>query len=391
MNDYPYATAFLKPNLPEWGLIESELKEVYNSGKFHPGEYVERFEADAAQFLGVKYVQMVSTASDGLILLMTYLHNMSEGTWYERMCRPRVAIPDFTFRATPQALNWADCDTVILDVELDGNVAANTIAEYEDYHKSRGAVRYPPFDALLAVHCFGKIIDFDSIRKQLGDRPLFVDAAHALGSVRYEKAFGDAEVFSLNITKAIPTCGEGGIIATNNEDINNYIKKARWHGESQGNLDYTIPGMNAKPTEWQAIVAYWALQNAAHQLKVRQAIVEKYTKALKQKRIQIMQPFDSDSIYKDFAIICDTRMLRKKIQNALNENVIGYKNYFSPLVSEMSLYKNKKIPYDISNAGTPNAHYLAERVICLPIYDGLSEELIEGIAGIIDHVCELED
>lgn len=355
---------FLRPDLPIWDTVKDELEEVYRAGAFHPGKYVERFEREVERVVGTKHAVMVSTASDGLILLMCYARENNPA-------RRVVFGPDFTFRATPQAAVWAGLKYNPVDVGLDGNL-------YPEF--LRCAMRNTNGAAVLGVHVFGLPCDREIERVAL-DRatPVFYDAAHALGA-KYADGTpvgrgGLAECFSLNITKSVPSCGEGGVITTNDPHLYNWLRKARWHGDIPGSLDWVTPGMNAKPSEWQGVVAYHSMMRADGVLAWRNVVAKRYEHALFNGPQTGLLPLQSRIFgtgglhsYKDYAVIACDETRRIEVCRKLDEERIGYKRYFSVPVSMMAWNADENY-YTGSNTKA-----LAERVICLPIYGRMTED-----------------
>lgn len=363
------AIPFLTPDLPAWDVVKGELEQTYKAGRFHPGPFVDRFERAVEQALEVKHAVMVSTASDGLILLAAWARDTFG------LCRGRnrqfVIGPDFTFRATPQAAWWAGLEYVPTDVGSDANL--DPMALDRCIRAERGA--YPA--AIFAVHCFGKACEgIDAVAEDAA-APVFYDAAHALGarteSGKRVGSAGKAECFSLNITKTVPSCGEGGVITTNDDHLSEWLIKARWHGDTPGSLDWLTPGMNAKPTEWQAIVAYHALQNMDTVIAQRAALAREYTRRLPCGFVplQFVGP-KAVHAYKDYAVLAESMDVRVGACIRLDRAEIGYKRYFHPLVSGMDAVAGRY------TAGR-TAKDISERVICLPMSSRLSVEQQDAV------------
>ena len=416
----PAPIPFLKPSLPDWRLVGEELKDAYASGRFHPGKYVERAEAAFRDVLRVKHALLLSTCADGLILLAAKVHrDFTTGQRAKDLGRgpPVIAVPAFTFRATPQAVWWGKCEVAVVDVLPDGNMDPASLA------KARADV--PNLAAVMPVHVFGRTCPVTPLRKAVPDLPILYDAAHALGT-RVNGApmgaLGDAQVFSLNITKAIPSAGEGGLLVTDDDAITDWILKARWHGDMPGSLDWKLPGMNAKPTEWQGIVAFHALQRMNTVHSRRQGVVRAYLNLLEcapafESRIVVvdgkeerctcdgfarkvdgtitgtlpieerckvhtafwpMQRFAGESIQKDFAVRFATAELRAAAETRLRADHIEFKRYFHPVVSQMSDFSGYVV-------GDTVARELADTVLCLPVWIGITEEdqrrVVDAVKG----------
>ena len=123
---------------------------------------------------------------------------------------------------------------------------------------------------IVPVHMLGNPADMAAIipiAKKHGI-PLLEDGCEALGAKyrnKYVGTLAEAAIFSLDFAKTI-TCGEGGLITTNNENLWRYCKEFHDHGHEsniklpRGKDTRTIPGMNFRITEMQAAVASAQLQ-----------------------------------------------------------------------------------------------------------------------------------
>lgn len=355
---------FLTPDLPPWEVVRDELEQTYKEGRFHPGPFVERFERAVEAKLGVRHAIMVSTASDGLILLAAFAKETFSLCKHEN--RSYTIGPDFTFRATPQAAWWAGLDYIPTDVGMDGNLSPEAL----DKCVRAGRGNLPA--VVFGVHCFGQPCQADEIRHVAGQGTMiFYDAAHALGaryrSGAYVGGAGTAECFSLNITKAVPSCGEGGVITTNDDQLAQWLVKARWHGDKVGSLDWVTPGMNAKPTEWQAIVAFHAFQRMDEVIAARNHIAGYYRVNLPRDFTPLQQPTPHLHGYKDYAVLASTTEVRVQACQRLEAVGIGYKRYFSPLVSQM---RSQERHWETGQ----RAMDIANRIICLPMSTRVTPE-----------------
>ena len=351
---------FLRPDLPPWSEVVEELRASYEAGRFHPWQHVARAEEAFAHALGVRHALLLSTASDGLILLMALLR---EGR--PRAVRPFVAVPAFTFRATPQAVAWAGCDMIVVDCDGSGNMDPEALRS--------ARLRYP-IDAVLAVHVFGLPCDHAGLQEAVGANvPIYYDAAHAMGAeVMHSRVagFGRASVYSLNITKTVPSCGEGGLFCTDDDALADQMRQARWHGDVPGSLDWTLPGMNAKPTEWQGIVAYHALHHMPEVIARRRDAVARYVAALG--GVADCLPLQTEppgtlSAWKDFAVRLPSPDHRARVEAALHRAGVEFKRYFHPITSKMRAFNGIVASDAVAQA-------LADTVLCLPIYSRIAPD-----------------
>ena len=137
-----------------------------------------------------------------------------------------------TFIASANAILHTGATPVFVDVEPDtGNINANFI-ESAITSKTK---------AIIPVHLYGHMCDMKSIRRIAEKHHMVIieDAAHSIESIRdgiRPGTLGDAACFSFYATKNI-TCGEGGAVATNDEEIAEKLRKLRLHGMSKGAAD----------------------------------------------------------------------------------------------------------------------------------------------------------
>lgn len=116
--------------------------------------------------------------------------------------------------------------------------------------------------AIMPVHLHGQVADMDAIGAIAAKHGLAVveDAAQAQGASlhgRQAGSIGDMAAFSLQVSKNLPTCGEGGLITTSDAKLANYAKMSRQFGEviepgkDRPYISYHL-GWNAKLSAVQA-------------------------------------------------------------------------------------------------------------------------------------------
>ncbi|MEV6560038.1 DegT/DnrJ/EryC1/StrS family aminotransferase [Nocardia sp. NPDC051756] len=138
-----------------------------------------------------------------------------------------VIVPALTMNATAHAVYAAGGTAVFADVEPE---------TYTLDPRSAAHAAGPRTKALLPVHLHGLPADMSALRK-LADRlgiPVVEDAAQAHGAEldgRRVGALGAAGCFSLHPHKNLPTCGEGGLITTDDDDLHEQLVRLRNFGE----------------------------------------------------------------------------------------------------------------------------------------------------------------
>jgi len=204
------------------------------------------FEKQIAQKVGVKYAQLVC---NGTAALKIGLFGMGIKPGDE------IITQSFTFVATIEAILELGAKPVITEVDKSLNM------DPADFKKKITKKT----KAVMPVHMGGVSAKMDEIMEIANDHDLWVfeDSAQALGATYKGKnlgTIGDAGIYSLDIGKII-TCGEGGVLITDNETVYLRAREYSDHGHEQnpkfprGEDTRTMWGFNYKVTEMQGAVA----------------------------------------------------------------------------------------------------------------------------------------
>ena len=337
--------------------LSKEFNEILNSGILIKGKYNEIFEQELKSFLNVKNIVLVSSGTIGL----TYLFKLL----LEDM--KNVYMPSFTFGATATTASWAGAENInFIDINskkwtLDESILTENNIEKESI--------------IVPVNLFGNPCDFDSIdavAKKTKSKVIY-DAAHSLGSEYKGNKVGSqglAQVFSLSPTKVL-TSGEGGIIATNNDNL---AEQLRWMVEwgHKGDYNTILPGLNGRMSEIHALVGYESLLIIKNLLEKRNSQVSLYKETLNNEYFTFQEiEENSKSTFKDFAIIpnyIESRESRDNLINYLNASGINVKVYFDPPIHTHDFYKK----YNFYNLD--NTEEIKNKIICLPLFYSLQDE-----------------
>ena len=177
-----------------------------------------------------------------------------------------VIVPDFTFIATASAVLAAGALPVLVDVTPDTYCLDPTLVEERITDRTK---------AIIAVHMGGHPADMDrlpGIGRRHGIR-LVEDSAHAHGSEwkgRKIGAIGDIGTFSFQASKLI-TAGEGGIIITNDDELERRARSVHDCGRMPGEWFYShfIYGSNYRLSEWQGAILTQQLSRLDKQATIR--------------------------------------------------------------------------------------------------------------------------
>ena len=359
-------TSPLLPNLDEF---TDSLKEIWeskwitNNGQFH-----QKLEAALAEYLKVPYVSLFT---NGTLPLLTALQAL-------RITGEVITTP-YSFVATTHALWWNGIKPVFVDIDPStGNI---------DPQKIEAAIT-PRTTAILPVHVYGKPCDTEAIQA-IADKyglKVIYDAAHAFGvEVNGESLLnaGDMSTLSFHATKVFNTI-EGGAMVMHDEKTKqriDYLKNFGFANE----IEVVGPGINSKMDEIRSAYGLLNLKQVDAAIAARQKVAVAYREALR--NVDGISFWDDmpgvRHNYSYFPIFIDAEkygMTRDELYMKMKDQGVWSRRYFYPLISEFSTYRGLESSHP---ENLPNAHMMADTVICLPMHHALSEEEINRIIDCI--------
>ena len=361
-------TSPLLPDLEEFNLMLKEIwdsKWITNNGQFH-----KQLEKNLAEYLGVPFVSLFT---NGTLPLLTALQAL-------RITGEVITTP-YSFVATTHCIWWSGCKPVFVDIDpLSGNI---------DPEKIEAAIT-PKTTAIMPVHVYGKPCDTKRIQ-EIADKyglKVIYDAAHAFGvKVNGESILnaGDMSTLSFHATKVYNTL-EGGAMVMHDEVTKkriDYLKNFGFAGETE----VIAPGINSKMDEVRAAYGILNLRQVDAAIEARRQVAIKYREALRKvDGITFMEDMDGvQHNYSYFPIFIDAEkygLTRDELYFKMKSaNVLG-RRYFYPLISEFSTYRG--LP-SATKENLPNAHKMADSVICLPMHHSLSDEDVMRVIEFIVH------
>ena len=359
-------TSPLLPNLDEF---TDSLKEIWeskwitNNGQFH-----QKLEAALAEYLKVPYVSLFT---NGTLPLLTALQAL-------RITGEVITTP-YSFVATTHALWWNGIKPVFVDIDPStGNI---------DPQKIEAAIT-PRTTAILPVHVYGKPCDTEAIQA-IADKyrlKVIYDAAHAFGvEVNGESLLnaGDMSTLSFHATKVFNTI-EGGAMVMHDEKTKqriDYLKNFGFANE----IEVVGPGINSKMDEIRSAYGLLNLKQVDAAIAARQKVAVAYREALR--NVDGISFWDDmpgvRHNYSYFPIFVDAKkygMTRDELYMKMKDQGVWGRRYFYPLISEFSTYRGLE---SSRPENLPNAHMMADTVICLPMHHALREEEINRIIDCI--------
>ncbi len=336
----------------------NNLMDAYSSTWISSrGKYIDQFEEGFSAYCGVKYGVATSNGTVAIHLALKAL-DIGEGD--------EVIIPDLTFAATINAVILANATPVIVDVnEEDWTISPEEIKKaITDKTK-----------AIIPVHVYGQACDMDAIMAIAKEHNLKVieDSAEAHGAEYKGKkvgSFGDASTFSFFANKIITT-GEGGMVLTNSDQLNERLRVLRDHGmNKEKRYWHDEVGFNYRMTNLQAAIGCAQLHKIEDILSNHNKIEEDYKTALDDLGLFKWQKTYSDR-KKVVWLVCALSERRDEIAELLIKNKIDYRPFFYPL-SDMPVYSK----YHFSST---NAKKLSKLGMNLPTVDQVDYQRIRDI------------
>lgn len=356
-----------KPYLPNKNKLIKYIDKIYeNSILTNQGPLLQELELKLCEYLDVKHVICVANGSLALQVVYKALGLKGE-----------VITTPFSFAATSSTLLWEGLKPIFCDIDKKSfNIDIENIQKLINDKTS----------AILPVHVFGNPCDVEAIDflKNKYSLKVIYDAAHAFG-VRYNEQsvlnYGDASTLSFHATKLFHTI-EGGAIITDNSELAEKCRALINFGIADKDLEGV--GTNAKMNELEAAMGLCILDDIDNIIfKERSILAERY-----KVRLDGFVKFQewssrSNNNYAYMPIVFDNERQLLYVLESLLARGIFARRYFYPSLDEIiDCSQSQKV--SISND-------ISKRILCLPLYPGLSIEDVDFITEIIIKGVKNED
>ena len=352
-----------KAYLPSKAKFQAYVDRIYESGWLtNNGQLLKELEARLQAHLGVKHLILVANGSLALQIAYKVLDLKGE-----------VITTPFSFVATTSTLAWEGLKPVFADINPN---SFNLDPAQIEQHIT------PNTSAIVPVHVFGNPCDIEAIQHIAQKHKLKVvyDGAHAFG-VNYKSQsvfnYGDISILSFHATKIFHTI-EGGAVITNDDELAKKIRLLINFGIT-GPTTIEGLGINAKMNEFEAAMGLCILDEIETITAQRKHIMQIYQTELEDLvEFQAFNPHANNN-YAYVPVLFETEAQLQKVQKALNDNSIFPRRYFYPSLDTLDYLQTNQI--------CAHSRDIASRILCLPIYSGLTQEqqnrIIELIKGLI--------
>jgi dTDP-4-amino-4,6-dideoxygalactose transaminase len=252
----------------------------------------------------------------------------------------------------------------------------------------KGAEHPASLKALLAVDVFGQPADYDSLRRITNSAgiKLIEDSCESLGAEYKDRrtgVLGDMGVFAFYPNKQITT-GEGGIIVTNDDQADHYMRALRSQGRAPGDtwLQHTYLGYNYRMDEMSAALGIAQMKRIEELLAKRQQVADWY-----EERLSEINGVEAPVLIKEttrpswfvYVVRFDASLNRDKIAEDLKARGVPVRPYFLPIHLQ---------PYMVEQFGFrpgdfPVTEDLGRRGLALPFSSVMTEHQVEIVCQTI--------
>ena len=366
-----YKIPISKPSLSREEL--SNVTEVFQTGWFGMGALTYEFEEKIGEYFGEKHVIATNTGTNAIHLALDS-YGIKKGD--------EVIVPSMTYAASIQAILFTGatpvfCESRIKDLSIDIKDVKKRLT-----HRTK---------AIMPVHYCGKSSDMDELLDIADSYDIIIieDAAHAFGS-KYKKkyigSFGNATCFSFDPIKVI-TCGEGGVVTTNNDKIadirrkkrNLGIDKATWcryKGKRQRSYDVTEKGYRYHMPNFCAAIGIAQLEKIETFIERRWEICNKYDENFKKlKKVKILE-IDYKETVPFIYILRIKNNLRQKFIEHLKLNNVDTGIHYIP--NHYHTYFKQFIKGHL-----PITEKLGKQIVTIPLFVDMTRDEIEIVINAV--------
>jgi len=339
------------------------------------GKYVDEFETSFAKYVGTRYA---TTCSNGTVSLQLALASLGVKAGDE------VIIPNLTIISCALACVYLGATPVVVDVERDSFCIDVSKIEEKITSKTK---------AIMPVHLYGQCCDMEPILSIAKKYNLSVleDAAEAIGAEYKGKragSMGDIGSFSLYANKLV-TCGEGGVLTTNDENLYERAKTLKNLAHSKGKRFWHEEiGFNFRMTNIQSALALASLEEADESLKHKQDMASWYTEGLNETEglsLPRARPYNTIHSFWMYAIVVEDSFgisVLELIRRLKEEYQIDTRPFFYPINEQPALakyFREDKTLYPVSKELSEKGFYLPSGLTLTKLQ---ADEVISAIISI---------
>lgn len=348
--------------------VKADFEDIFVSGWFTKGKFVEQFRDEIKSYTGAKHVYLTTSATTALTMGLKLL-DIKAGD--------EVIVSDFSFPATANVVEEIGATPIFADVNLETFNMLSEELESKITTKTKAVIYVDALGNPSGIHQIKEIC-------QKHNLSLIEDGACAIGSSENGVRCGniaDITCFSFHPRKLLTT-GEGGAITFHDDKYVDFMERKLNHGATvtDGKFDFIDFGYNYRLPELQCVMGIKQFQKLDAIVESRNKIRDEYIKGLTPLGFKV-QKISDNIVYNVQSLVfvvpkeINRDSLIKYLRKKEIETTIG-----TYCLSGTTYYKDRY------NNIQPNAMYLEENTITFPCYDGVDVKLI--VKNIEDFSCE---
>jgi len=345
--------------------IDSVIESVLEEGRYIEGKFCALFEQEFASFIGATHALGVGSGTEAVHLA---LKACGIGLGDEVITVSHTAV------ATVSAIEQAGATPVLVDIEPE-----TFTIDPQAFEKSIT----PKTKAVVVVHLYGQSANLHAILEISKKHKLRVieDCAQAHGAKLGGKrlgSFGDMACFSFYPTKNLGALGDGGMVVTNDAELNKQARLLHEYGWKERYIS-DVRGWNTRLDELQAAVLRVKLRYLDQDNASRARLADRYRKGLAGSGVELptVRP-DATHVHHLFVIRTSRR---DELQAHLKENGVHSLIHYPMPIHLQPAYLNR-VQHGASMAKTEQA---AKEILSLPLYPELAESDVDAVIGSIQN------
>ena len=360
--------SYLKEYARQKEEIIKAIEEVFESGQLILGEKGIALEKNYSAYCGVKYGVGVDNGTNAITLALLAL---GVGKGDEVITVSNTAIP------TVSAIVTAGATPVFVDINKETYLL--------DVTKIKSAITKKT-KCIIPVHLFGQCVDMDPLLEIAKKYKLFVleDCAQSQGAEYRGKKSGslsDVSTTSFYPTKILGAYGDGGMVLTNNEEIEQKLRRLRFYGAEK--TYYAIEhGYNSRLDEVQAAILLTKLPQLDQFVARRREIAALYNTLLKDTELTL--PKEADYGKHAYYLYVVRHARRDAIMAKLKENNIFVNISYPWPIHIMTGYKY----LGFKEGDLPETEIAAKEIFSLPMYPTLTDDEVITVSNVLHKILQ---
>lgn len=349
--------------------VQKGWAHVCDHSSFVLGDEVEIFEKEYADLLGIRHCIGVGNGTDALELALRAV-GVRPGS--------EVLLPANTFAATPMAVLRAGGVPVLAD--CDAATGLMNIDEVPSHLTDRTK-------AVIPVHLYGQAVPVERLTSLIGNDEIVIveDAAQSHGATRLGfpvGGFGTVSATSFYPSKNLGAFGDAGAVLTSSDDVSDAVTVLRNYGTRISKYRHEVIGFNSRLDSIQAVVLRAKLLRLRMWNAQRAQAAELYSRLLvdvDEVELPVTYP-GNEHVWHLYVVRVPNR---DHIQKAMRDDGIAVEIHYPTPIHLQPAFAG----LGYARGDFPVAEAIANRVLSLPIFPGISESqqlrVVESLKAVL--------